>query len=376
MKPRILILGAGFGGMELSSILSETFGDGADVTLIDKGDAFVFGYSKLDVMFGRKTLDEVRMPYANFVKPGVRLLRETVTLIDPATKRVVTDKGFHEADYLVVALGADYDIAATPGLAASSEFYSFAGADRLRSILPAFVKGKVVIGVCAAPFKCPPAPSEAALLLHDFLVERGVRQDCEISVVVPFGTPLPPSPETSVALLGAFAERGIIWVPDRQVAAVDPTAKTVTLDDDSVMACDLLLGVPKHCAPLAVKRSGMAEDGWVPVDPRTLETRWPGVFAVGDIANTGTPKAGVFAEGESQSVAVTLVSLIKGEAGKGSYGGRGTCYFEFGKGRIAKVEVDFFSGPKPTGTFHAPSEGLRKDKDTFGTFRKARWFGM
>src|SRR5690242_7706225 len=98
---------------------------GVDVVLIDKGDAFVFGYSKLDVMFGRTTLDAVRLPYRAFGKPGVRLLRETVTAIDPEARRVTTDAGAHEADVLVVALGADYDYEATPGLTEfGNEFYS------------------------------------------------------------------------------------------------------------------------------------------------------------------------------------------------------------------------------------------------------------
>ncbi len=112
---RVLILGAGFGGLELSTMLSEALGDEAEVTLIDKGDAFVFGYSKLDLMFRGATCDSVRLPYARFAKPGVRLLRETVTAIDPEAKLVTTDAGVHEADYLVIALGADYDLAATPG---------------------------------------------------------------------------------------------------------------------------------------------------------------------------------------------------------------------------------------------------------------------
>src|ERR1700743_591071 len=108
---RILILGAGFGGLELTTILSERLGDDAEVTLIDKGEGFVFGYSKLDLMFRGRSVDEVRPPYAEFVKPGVRLLRETVTAIDPAAKRVTTDVGVHDADFLVIALGADYDLA-------------------------------------------------------------------------------------------------------------------------------------------------------------------------------------------------------------------------------------------------------------------------
>jgi sulfide:quinone oxidoreductase len=162
MKKRILVLGAGFGGLELSTVLSEAFGHGVEVTLIDKGDAFTFGFSKLDVMFGRTTPGAVRLPYEKFVKPGVRFLQETIASIDPIAKRVTTDRGTHEADFLVVALGADYDFDATPGLVDTTEFYTVAGAARLGEMLPTFTKGHVLIGVCGAPYKCPPAPSEAA----------------------------------------------------------------------------------------------------------------------------------------------------------------------------------------------------------------------
>jgi sulfide:quinone oxidoreductase len=158
---RILILGAGFGGLELSTELSEALGEAAEVTLIDRNDAFVFGYSKLDLLFRGASRDSVSLPYADFVKPGVRLLRETVTAIDPELKRVTTDQGVHEADHLVIALGADYDLAATPGLAeVDSEFYSVAGAEKLAEAIPRFTAGRALIGVCGAPFKCPPAPSE------------------------------------------------------------------------------------------------------------------------------------------------------------------------------------------------------------------------
>src|SRR6266550_381516 len=183
---RVVILGAGFGGLELATILCESAqGGDIDVALIDKGDAFVFGYSKLDVMFGRTSLDAVRFPYTEIAKPGVRVLRETITAIDPDARRVTTDAGVHEADVLVVALGADYDFDATPGLVeAGNEFYSVEGAERLAELLPTFSGGRAIVGVCGAPFKCPPAPSEAALLLHDYLSARGVRDRCETSVAV------------------------------------------------------------------------------------------------------------------------------------------------------------------------------------------------
>ena len=375
MPLRTLVLGAGFGGLELATILSGELGDDADVTVIDRGDAFVFGYAKLDVMFGRETLADVRLPYARFAKPGVTLLRETIMAIDPEARRVTTDAGVHEADVLVVALGADYDIAATPGLEREHEFYSVAGAARLRDVLPAFTSGRAIVGVCDAPFKCPPAPSEAALLLHDRLTERGVRDDCEISLVMPFSTPVPPSPDTSAALLEAFEERGIEFVPGRRVRSLDPERTVVTLDDGSELAYDLFLGVPKHRAPDVVLASGMAEDGYVPVDPRTLETRFPGVYAVGDVATIGVPKAGVFAEGAARVVAATLLARVRGDEPPAGYDGRGACYVELGAGRVGRVDVDFFGGPKPTGTFQEPSSALVAEKKHFGASRRARWFG-
>jgi sulfide:quinone oxidoreductase len=139
---RVVILGAGFGGLELATMLSDAVGGDIDVVLIDKNDSFVFGYSKLDVLFGRTTMDAVRLPYRDIAKPGVRFLQETVTAIDPEARVVTTDAGVHEADVLVVALGADYDMDATPGLAeAGNEFYSVAGAERLAQVLPTFSGG-------------------------------------------------------------------------------------------------------------------------------------------------------------------------------------------------------------------------------------------
>jgi sulfide:quinone oxidoreductase len=291
MSTRVLILGAGFGGLELSTMLSEAFGGDLEVTLIDKSDAFVFGFSKLDVMFGRTTPDAVRLPYRDIAKPGVQFLQETITAIDPETRRVTTDAGVHEADVLVVALGADYDFDATPGLAdGANEFYTEPGAARLAEIVPTFSEGRVIVGVCGAPFKCPPAPSECALLLDDALNARGVRDNCEISFVIPLGRPVPPSPETSAALETEFTERGITFIPGRRISSVDSGRSVAALDDGTELPFELFLGVPKHRAPDVVIASGMTEDGYVPVDSATLRTRYPGVYAVGDVATAGVPR--------------------------------------------------------------------------------------
>ncbi len=187
------------------------------------------------------------MPYSAYMKPGVRFRQETITAIDPEARRVTTEGGVYEADVLVIALGADYDFAATPGLIEGGhEFYSFAGAERLREFLPSLTPGHVVVGVAAAPFKCPPAPSESVLLLHDYLTERGVRDQCTISLVMPFKHPIPPSPETSEALLAAFAERDIDYVAGRLVSPTTRTGRPSPLIDGSELPCDHFLCIPKH----------------------------------------------------------------------------------------------------------------------------------
>ena len=376
MNERVLILGAGFGGLELSTMLSEAFGGDLEVTLIDKTDAFVFGFSKLDVMFGRTTPEAVRLPYADLAKPGVRFLRETITAIDPEARRVTTDAGVHEADVLVVALGADYDFDATPGLAdGANEFYSEAGAAELASILPGFSEGRVIVGVCGAPYKCPPAPSECALLLDTELTERGVRDKVEITFVLPLPRPVPPSPETSAALEAEFAKRGIALLTGRRIRGIDPARNVAGLDDGTELPFDLFLGVPKHRAPDVVIASGMTEDGYVPVESATLRTRYPNVYAIGDVATAGVPKAGVFAEGAARVVAKQLIAELRRGDRPGPYDGRGSCYIEFGSGRVGRVDIDFLSGPEKTGVFNAPSLALVAEKQEFGASRRARWFG-
>jgi sulfide:quinone oxidoreductase len=377
MSHRVVILGAGFGGLELSTVLSESIGDEIDVTLIDKSDAFVFGYSKLDVMFGRAKLGAVRLAYREIAKPGVHVVQETVTEIDPEARRVTTDAGVHEADALVIALGADYDLDATPGLAeAGNEFYSVGGAERLADTISRFSEGHAVVAVCDAPYKCPPAPAECALLLHDALTARGVRDACRISFVTPFSTPLPPSPDASAALEREFADRDITLIPNRRTRSLDPERGVAVFADGAELAFDLLLAVPKHRAPAVVIASDMTKDGYIPVDPATLQTRYPGVYAVGDVNATGVPMAGVFAEGAARVVARHLIAQFAGGEEPGPFDGRGACYIEFGRNRVGRVDIDFLSGPERTGTFTEPSAALVAEKERFGSDRRARWFGV
>ena len=373
---RVLVLGAGFGGLELTSRLSDALGDDVDIVLIDKSEDFVFGFSKLDVMFGRTTADAVHHAYSDIVKPGVRFVQSTIRSIDPVAKRVVTDAGTFDADILVVALGADLHPDATPGLLEGGhEFYTVAGAFACRDVLENFAGGRVIVAVTSTPFKCPPAPSETALLTHDYLSARGLRDASSISLVMPLGVPIPPSPAASKALLVAFEERGIDWHPDTLVRRLDAERKVAVLSDGGEMPYDLFLGVPVHRAPQVVLDSGMTVDGWIPVNSLTLDTSFPGVYAVGDVTSVGTPKAGVFAEGQAAVVADRIAGVVRGEASLSTYGGNGMCYLEFGEDEIAIVNVTFRSGHAPFGDMEGPSAALVADKVEFGRHRVQRWFG-
>jgi sulfide:quinone oxidoreductase len=376
MSARVVILGAGFGGLELATRLAEDLTSDVDVTLIDRNDAFVFGFHKLDVMFGKRRLVDVRLSYRSITKPNVRFRQEDVLSIDPQARRVVTDCSTYDADVLVVALGADLDVEATPGLAEGGhEFYSPEGAQRLRDILPSFRSGVAVVGVLGPTFKCPPAPNEAALMLHDYLIERGVRDDVTIHLVNPLGSPIPISAETSEAIVGMLEERGIRHWPSSRVARLDPARRIAHLEDGRELPYDLFLGVPVHRVPAVVAESGLTEDGWVPVDPATFATRFPGVYAVGDVTSAPVPRAGTIAEGEARTLAEVLIAAVRGTDPPPPYDGAAVCYFEAGAGTVGKVDVNFLSGQAPTAAFTAPSRELAEHKTRFAVDRAHRWFG-
>ncbi len=218
-----MILGAGFGGLELATRLSETSADTVRVTLIDRNDAFFFGFSKLEVMLGRESPAQVELPYSDFVKDGVEFRRETVTAVDPAARRVTTDAGTYDADFVVVALGADYDFAATPGLAEGGhEYYTLAGAERLRDALAGFKGGKVLLSVLGQPFKCPPAPFEGSFMLDEHFRQQGIRDAVEMTTTFPMSRPVPVTGEVSQMFREGLAARGVTELSEHLVTGIDP----------------------------------------------------------------------------------------------------------------------------------------------------------
>jgi sulfide:quinone oxidoreductase len=372
----VVILGAGFAGLELATRLSETLPDEVRTTLIDQNDSFSFGFSKLDVLFGRKAASDIRLPYADISREGVEFRQERVTAIDPERRHVTTDADSYHADILVVALGADYDKAATPGFAEGGvEYYSVAGAERMRDALADFASGTIVVGILGHPFKCPPAPFEGALLLHDHFAERRIRNAVEIRVAGPMAAPVPITPEVSQSFLDALAERDIEYVPNQHIEALDTAKHEAQVKDGGSIPYDLFVGIPVHRAPEVVERAGLALNGWVPVERSNLATRFPDVYAVGDLTALPMAKAGVFAEAAARVVADDIAARLRGRELPRPYEGAGTCYLEFGGGTVGKVEANFFGGPKATARLLGPSRELAADKAAFAATRRDRWFG-
>jgi sulfide:quinone oxidoreductase len=372
----VVILGAGFAGLELATLLSESLADEVRTTLIDQNDSFFFGFSKLDVLFGHKPKADVLLPYAEISKEGVEFRQERVTSIDPEARRVTTDAGSYEADILVVALGAAYDFAATPGFEEGGvEYYSMPGAERMRNVLSEVDSGRILIGILGHPFKCPPAPFEGALLLHDHFVERGLRDAVEIRVAGPMSAPVPITKEVSQGFLDALTERGIEYIPNQQIVALDTGEGEARLADGESLPYDLFVGIPVHRAPQVVLDSGLADGDWVPVERTNLATRFADVYAVGDVTALSMAKAGVFAEAAARVVAEDIAARLHGEQLERPYEGAGMCYLEFGGGAVAKVEANFFGGPQPTARLVGPSRELAAEKVDFAVTRRARWFG-
>ena len=247
MSKHVVILGAGFGGLELATRLSETIADAVRVTLIDRNDSFYFGFSKLEVMLGRQSADDIRLSYRDFEKDGVEFRQETVTFVDPGARRVTTDAGSYEADFVVVALGADYDFAATPGFEEGGhEYYSLAGAERLHDALADFKGGRVLVSVLGQPFKCPPAPYEGSFLLHEHFTQQGIRDSVEMATTFPMARPVPVTGEVSQMFRDGLAACNVKELPEHLVTGIDPTTRTAQLANGEALPYDLFVGIPIH----------------------------------------------------------------------------------------------------------------------------------
>lgn len=377
-----LILGAGFGGLACAAELARLLPEGHRVTLVDEKDRFLMGTTKLWILDGRRRPGEGAHPVRGIERLGVRFVQGRVASLDPAARAVTVDGERLVADHLVLALGAALAPQAIPGLAESARnLYTPEGAAALHDDLARFPGGDVLFLVSSMPFKCPPAPYEAAMLAKAFLDARGVR--AKVTLASPEPQPLPVAgPECGATVREWVTERGVELLSSHKPVAVDPARKEVRFENGATRRYDLLAAVPPHRAPQVLHDAGLVGDaGWVPVDPHTLATRFPGVWAIGDCTVVKLPngkplvKAGVMAEGEGLTVARNLAARVRGEPEDARFDAKGGCFLELGGGLAVEVVGDFYATPDPIVAARPPSRASLEAKKAFEAERIARWLG-
>jgi sulfide:quinone oxidoreductase len=376
---RALVLGAGFGGIATAVSLRRQLGDEHEVMLVDRRDDFAMGLRKIWAILGISPIAYGTRSLASLRQQGITVVQGTVERIDPVARVAMIDGAACEADALVVALGAAQDMDAIPGLATYGlNAWDRTGIDHVHGVVDQFRAGRAVVGIFGAPYSCPPAPFELALLLSERFEARGI--DARLTVFTPAPILLPIlGVEASLPIDARLEDRGIDALVGR--SAVEVTARAIRFSDGSELPYDLLLAVPPHRCPTVVVEAGLARPGgWVEVDRETLETGHPGVYALGDataivLANgLPLPKAGLFAEVEGEVIAARIAATFRGETPTATFTGRGACFIELGNGEASMVGGDFFADP-PTVTLGVPSAQQRAAKEQFEMERLARWFG-
>ena len=377
---RVLILGGGFGGIAAARRLREKLDVEDEVILVDRRDHFMVGFRKTWALIGESTLDEGRRPLDSLIGLGIRVMLDQVTRINPQSRAATMGDQILSADALVVALGAELAPQAIPGF---QEFalnvYDPNEIPRAAEALEEFQGGKLVLGIFGAPYKCPPAPYEMALLISDTLKARGVRASLEVFSPQPMSLPI--LGQVGCDLIESrLADKGIVFFPNHKATAVE--AGEVVFANNERRPFDLLLGVPPHRPPTVVRESGLVGDsGWVSVNPRTLETQFPGVYAIGDVVQVAMangkplPKAGVFAEAMGETVADRIAATFAGQEPQATFEGEGGCYLEVGAGQAMMVKGRFLAEPEPEVMLTEASSQYLEAKRSFEMQRLQTWFG-
>jgi sulfide:quinone oxidoreductase len=375
-----IILGGGFGGLAAAHRLRQKGPDDLSITLVDRGERFHPGLAKLWDIAGLQPLSENSRPLAALEKHGIRYLKADILGIDPDERKVSTSEGDLQGDALLIALGAGFATQHTEMLQGRGHnLYSPTAVPSIREAIGGLDGGRIVIVIMGLPYKCPPAPFEAALLIEERLRKEGRRSRFEIAVHTPQPSPLPVAgPDASARVAEVLSERGIELHRERKIAGVEQGR--VLFQDGEEEMFTLLLGVPRHVAPEALVGSGLlGESGWIEPDQVTMRTSSAHIYAAGDCTHIPTaggalPKAGVFAEKQGLVAADNILAAM-GVGESAGLDGNAFCFLEFGDRQAAYVEGDFLAQPKPAVRITDPDEETFRAKERFVREHLEAWLG-
>ena len=382
-RKTVLVLGGGIGGIVAASLMRKRLSRGHRVVLVERESQHVFPPSLLWLMVGDRRERQISRPIASLARSGVELVQGEIDEIDPLTRRVRVGGQDVLADYIVIALGAELAPETVPGLAeAGHNVYTLAGAQSLDRARAELRQGRIVVLVGGLPFKCPAAPYEAAMLLEADARKRGMRDSITVDLYTPEPGPMPVAgPQVSALVRQMVESRGVRIHAEHVVTRVDPSGRLIHFQNGASVSFDLLAYVPPHRAPAVVRAAGLTgESGWVPVNRKTLETKFPGVYAIGDVTGiplvTGRPlpKAGVFAHGQAIIVANNIAHAITGKGTPQAFDGQGACFIEIGAGRAGFGSGNFFAEPAPQLRLRGPGRLLHLGKVAYEKYWLYHWF--
>lgn len=375
MTRTVVILGAGSGGLMTARHLRKLLPDTDRIVVVDRGFDTSLGLSLLWVLRGWRRREDVQVRVAPSSLPGVELVRDEVLAVDPRHRTVRTSEQNIPYDALVIALGSELDVAATPGFAdaladgTAHEFYTLDGAETLRKRLQEVDRGRVVVAIAGLPFKCPAAPFEGAMLIGDSLRTTAEPQAVQVDTFTPDPLPMPVAgPAVGEGLVALLKQQEVGFYPNHVVASVDPARKELRFEDGRCEGYDVLALVPRHRPPQVVAELGLSPAGWIPVDSKVLTTELDGVWALGDVSaltlpnGKPLPKASVFAEGEAAVVANGVARYLGNPLPELAYDGHGSCYIEIGGHKAAKGDGDFFADPLPRVTLYEAATRFHEEK--------------